>query len=66
MGAADATALVIGTAPSLAMGMTYVAMAGTISDVMANAVVAEKNMQIIAEAATVIVDALIIKAGVSS
>jgi hypothetical protein len=63
---ADATALLVSTAPSLAMGLTYVAMAGTIADVMANAVVAEKNMQTIATAATVMVTALIIKAGVSS
>jgi Ca2+/Na+ antiporter len=63
---ADTAALLIGTAPSLAMGMTYVAMANSISDVMANAVVAEKNMQTIATAATVVVSALIIKAGASS
>jgi hypothetical protein len=63
---ADNAALTIGTAPSLAMGMTYVSMAQSIAEVMANAAVAQKNMQTIATAATVVVDALIIKAGASS
>jgi hypothetical protein len=63
---ADNAALTIGTAPSVAMGMTYVSMAQSIAEVMANAAVTQKNMQTIATTATVIVTALIIKAGASS
>jgi hypothetical protein len=63
---ASVAALTIGLAPSLAMGFTYSVAAQSIGEVMTNAAVAEKNMQIIAAAATVVVNALIIKAGTTS
>jgi hypothetical protein len=51
----DATTVAVGEAPSLAMAMTYVAMAGTIAHAMENAVAAQQRGQMIGEAATVIV-----------
>lgn len=60
---ATASMLDLGLAPATAMGMTYVAMAGTVALAMENAVAAEQRGQVIGEAATVQVVALIIAAG---
>lgn len=58
-----ASAVATGQAPGLAMGMTYVAMAGTIALAMENAVAAQQRGQVIGEAATAQVIALCIAAG---
>jgi hypothetical protein len=55
----------IGEAPSAAMGMTYLAMADSIGLAMENAVSAQQRGQVIGEAATVQVVALIIAVGVA-
>lgn len=54
-------ALSVASAPSLAMAMTYTVMARTIGGVMSNAVVAERNCQLIAAASTTVVCTLMIK-----
>lgn len=59
----DATTVNVGEAPSLAMAMTYVAMAGTIALAMENAVAAQQRGQVIGETATVTVLAKILAAG---
>jgi len=64
-GPVDAAVLTIGTAPSLAMAMTYTVAAQTIGGVMSNAVGNEKSMQIFASAATMVICAMITKAGAS-
>jgi len=56
----------VGTAPSVAMGMTYVAMADSISKVMGNAATAQQNMQIATNAATTTACAMILAQGASS
>lgn len=58
-------ALTIGPSPAVAMGMTYQAMADSISIAMTNAVAAQQNGQIIGNAALVQVLALIISKGAS-
>jgi len=62
---APAVLLAIGEAPSIAMGMTYVAMANSIGLEMENAVAAQQRGQVIGEAALVQVLALIIAKGAS-
>ncbi len=59
---ASATTVAVGEAPSLAMAMTYVAMAGTVGLAMENAVAAQQRGQVVAGAATVLVLAKIIAA----
>lgn len=61
-----ANAVNIGTAPSVAMGMTYVAMANSISKVMGNAATAQQNMQITSNAATTTAVAMILAQGAGS
>jgi hypothetical protein len=65
-GVGSATTLTLGEAPATAMGMTYLAMAGTIAVAMENAVAAQQRGQVISEAATVQVLALIVAAGAAS
>ena len=57
------TALALGNAPAFAMGMTYVAMADSISLAMENAVGSEQRGQVIGEAVLVKVLAKIIAQG---
>lgn len=59
---ASATTVAIGEAPSLAMAMTYVAMAGTVALAMENAVAAQQRGQVVGETATILVLAKIIAA----
>jgi hypothetical protein len=61
--AGSAALIAIGEAPSVAMGMTYVAMANSIGLAMDNAVAAQQRGQVMGEAATVQVLALIIAKG---
>ena len=61
--AAPASAVAVGIAPSAAMGMTYIAMAGTIGLAMENAVNAQQRGQVLAEAAVATVIAQILAAG---
>lgn len=61
--AADSTALEVGTAPSVAMAMTYMAMADSMGLAMANAVAAQQRGQTLGTAALAQVLALIIAAG---
>lgn len=61
----NTSVLTIGEAPSAAMGMTYLAMADSIGLAMENAVAAQQRGQVIGEAATVQVVALIIAVGVA-
>lgn len=61
--AASPSAVAVGIAPSAAMGMTYVAMAGTIGLAMENAVNAQQRGQVLAEAAVATVIAQILAAG---
>lgn len=56
----------VGIAPSVAMGMTYVAMADSIAKVMGNATTAQQNMQITSNAATTTAVAMILAQGASS
>lgn len=63
---AIASAVAVGAAPAVAMGMTYVAMAESIGLVMENAAAAQQRGQIFGEAATVQVVAMIIEAGAKS
>jgi hypothetical protein len=63
MAAGSAALIAIGEAPSVAMGMTYVAMANSIGLAMDNAVAAQQRGQVMGEAATVQVLALIIAKG---
>jgi hypothetical protein len=63
MAVANANALDVGLAPSVAMGMTYVSMADSMGLAMANAVANQQRGQVVADAATVQVLALIIAAG---
>jgi hypothetical protein len=65
MAAGSAALIAIGEAPSVAMGMTYVAMANSIGLAMDNAVAAQQRGQVMGEAATVQVLALIIAKGAS-
>ena len=58
-------AATIGTAPAVAMAMTYVAMADSLSLAMGNAVAAQQRGQLIGNAALVQVIALIITKGAS-
>jgi hypothetical protein len=62
--AAPASLAVTGLAPSAAMGMTYLAMAGSLGLAMENAVAAQQRGQVIAEAALVKIVAQIIAQGV--
>lgn len=55
--------LTVGLSASAAMGMTYLAMAGTVALAMENAVAAQQRGQVIGEAATAQVVALIIAVG---
>jgi hypothetical protein len=59
---ASATTIAVGEAPSLAMSMTYVAMAGTVALAMENAVAAQQRGQVVSGTATVLVLAKIIAA----
>ena len=61
----SAQALTIGPAPAVAMGMTYVAMANSLSIAMANAVAAQQSGQITGNAVLVQVLALIVTKGAS-
>ncbi len=61
--AADSDALDVGLAPSMAMGMTYVAMADSIGLAMANAVTNQQRGQVLATASVTQVLALIISKG---
>jgi len=60
------TALNIGAAPSLAMGMTYIAMADSVAHLMSNAVSAEKFSQVIQNANVTQCCALILPVGAVS
>ncbi|MEA1672212.1 RebB family R body protein [Nitrospirillum sp. BR 11163] len=60
---ANATVLEIGTAPSLAMAMTYTAMADSIGLAMENAVANQQRGQVLAEAALAQVLTFIIAKG---
>jgi hypothetical protein len=60
---ANADALDVGLAPSVAMGMTYVSMADSLGLAMANAVANQQRCQVVADAAVTQVLALIIAAG---
>lgn len=60
---ASGSALVIGEAPAMAMGMTYVAMADSISLAMSNAVAAQQRGQVLGAAALAQVLVLIIAKG---
>ena len=60
---ASGNAIDIGLAPSVAMGMTYVAMADSIGLAMANAVANQQRGQVVAGAAVTQVVALIIAVG---
>ena len=62
-GLVPGTVLTIGEAPSAAMAMTYIAMANSIGVAMGNAVSAQQRGQLIGEAATVKVVAVIFKLG---
>ncbi|MEI9926891.1 MAG: RebB family R body protein [Sphingomonas sp.] len=55
--------LPVGQAPSMAMGTTYVAMAGSIALAMGNAVAAQQRGQLVGEAALASVLTLIIAKG---
>ena len=59
----SAQALTIGPAPALAMGMTYQAMATSLSIAMTNAVAAQQNGQVIGNAVLVQVLTLIVTKG---
>lgn len=60
---ASGSTLAVGLAPSIAMGMTYVAMADSIGLAMENAVANQQRGQVTANAALVQVLALIITKG---
>ena len=62
-GAVAISALQVSQAPAVAMAITYLAMAETIGLAMENAVAAQQRGQIIGEAATIQVVALIVAAG---
>ena len=62
-GLVSGTVLTIGEAPSAAMAMTYIAMANSIGVAMGNAVTAQQRGQLIGEAATVKVVAVIFELG---
>jgi hypothetical protein len=62
-GLVPGTVLTIGAAPSAAMAMTYIAMANSIGVAMGNAVTAQQRGQLIGEAATVKVVAVIFELG---
>lgn len=64
--AASGSALVLGQAPALAMGMTYVAMADSLGLAMENAVASQQRGQVLAGAALAQVLALIITKGAGS
>jgi hypothetical protein len=55
--------LPVGMSPAVSMGMTYIAMANSISLAMENAVAAQQHGQVTGAAATTQVLALIIAAG---
>jgi hypothetical protein len=59
------SALVVGQAPALAMGLTYVAMADSIALVMSNAAAAQQRGQVLGGAALAQVLVLIIAKGSS-
>jgi hypothetical protein len=63
MAVANANGSVVGLAPSIAMGVTYVSMADSLGLVMTNAAANQQRGQVVAGAATAQVLALIIKAG---
>ena len=56
-------AVTIAEAPAAAMAFTYLAMAGSISLEMENAVAAQQRGQVVAGVATTVVVAMIIAAG---
>ena len=65
---ADATPAVpvvigVGEAPSVAMGMTYLAMGQSVGHLMGNAVAAQQRGQLIGETATVQAVAMILAKG---
>lgn len=62
-GLASGSLLTIGAGPALAMDLTYVAMADSLSLAMGNAAAAQQRGQVVAEAALVQVLALIIAKG---
>ena len=62
-GVSSVTALNVGLAPSVAMGMTYVAMADSMGIAMANAVSNQQRCQVVAGAVLTQVLTLIIVAG---
>jgi hypothetical protein len=57
------SALVVGQAPALAMGLTYVAMADSMALVMGNAAAAQQRGQVLSAAALAQVLVLIIAKG---
>ena len=57
------TAVNVGVGPSLAMALTYVAMADSLGLAMANAVSNQQRGQVLADAALAQVLAMILKAG---
>lgn len=63
---ASGSALVLGQAPAIAMGMTYVAMADSLGLAMENAVASQQRGQVLAGAALAQVLALIITKGAGS
>ncbi len=62
----QACVLNVGAAPPVAMGLTYVAMANIISQVMNNAVTAEQSSQVIQNACVAQTCALIIAVGAAA
>ncbi len=58
--------MVIGQGPATAMSMTYAVMAQTIGMVMHNGVVAQRNSQMVAGAATTSTCALVLAKGAPS
>jgi hypothetical protein len=63
---ASATLLQVGEAPAVAMAMTYLALADSISLVMSNAAATQQRGQVVSEAALAQVLVAILAKGVSS
>ncbi|MGD9159780.1 MAG: RebB family R body protein [Desulfobacteraceae bacterium] len=57
--------LAIGEGPAVSMSLVYAVMSETIGMVMHNAVIAERGMQAISEAATTVICSMIIAKGAS-
>jgi|GEM_PF-3233698 len=61
----NVTAIAVGSAAAVSMGMTYIVMARTIGKIMENATTTEHQMQVVAAAVTTKVTALIVEKGSS-